>query len=42
MLKIERDAPSSKVRDIIEECIHNFLLAPDFKYVQIIADADPA
>jgi primosomal protein N' (replication factor Y) len=42
MLKVERDAPSSKVRDVIEECIHTFLLQPDFKYVQIIADADPA
>jgi primosomal protein N' (replication factor Y) len=41
MLKIERDAPSSKVREVIEECIHSFLLQPDYKYVQIIADADP-
>lgn len=42
LLKIERDAPSNKVRGVIEECISTFLQQPDYKYVQIIADADPA
>ncbi len=42
LLKIEREAPNMKVREVIEECITVFLQHPDYKYVQVIADADPA
>ena len=41
LLKTEREAPTMKVRDLIEECIQAFLAHTDYKYVQIICDADP-
>lgn len=41
LLKTEREAPTMKVRDLIEDCIQAFLAHTDYKYVQIICDADP-
>lgn len=42
LLKTEREASNMKVRELIEDCIRAFHANADYKYIQVICDADPA
>lgn len=42
LLKTERDASAMKVRELIENCINAFHAKQEYKYIQVICDADPA
>jgi primosomal protein N' (replication factor Y) (superfamily II helicase) len=42
MIKIEREANSSKVKEVLMTLINQFRVHPDFKKVRVITDVDPA